>query len=216
MPVDPTDNGAPASFTLTINEPVSRADQEGNSLDAESRFVTADIFIYADNTLSKHVRLTKDDFTPSGDHVYTTTDPIVSTTGEKEIYVGLNMPQSLGAAMAAIPNKSALYLLGNTDNYNLSSTSASEGFVMFSTEPAVETLVADANNYVTAKVGRLVAKVTVEKGSSLELTIPGGELDNLNFSIRNSNKLFWPYQKKEGEYSLRPQLSCERMECNRF
>ncbi|MCD7969664.1 MAG: Mfa1 family fimbria major subunit [Alistipes sp.] len=193
-----TDTGDPAGFTLTISEPATRADQQDLATAEESVFVTADVFIYSDNTLSKHVRLDSNDFTLQGDHVYTTDDPIVTTTGTKEIYVGLNMPQALGEAVAATRNKSGLYLLSNIDNYPVWSSDATVGFTMFSIEPAIEELKANYDNKVTAKVGRLVAKVTVLTNPALSLSLDEGELSDLKFALRNMNKLYWPYQKTEG------------------
>lgn len=210
---DPTiEEGAEASLVLSFGNPestVTRAADNNYATDDEVRFATADIFIYAGNTLAKHVRLTESDFTDQGDNIWTTKDPIRTTSGEKDIYVGLNLPTLLGEAMAATGNKTGLSLVGNTDTYPLINTLADLGlsgndtaFVMFSTESKVVDLVADNDlptgsyNQVKVKVGRLVAKVTVQKGDNLSLSLAGGTLSNLQFAIRNSNKLFYPFQQE--------------------
>lgn len=199
---DPTvDQGAEARFTLSINQPATRATDD-NALPAENDFYTADVFIYADNTLVKHVRLKSDEFTRSGDHRWVTSTPIVTTEGVKDVYVGLNLPEQLGKDIAAVRSKSGLSIVGRADTYDLASTST--GFVMFSTDKKTVTLDPDNDVTVSVDVARLVAKVTVEKGENLSLDVAGGTVHDLKFAIRNSNLLFYPFQQKDGTTVIDP------------
>ncbi len=200
---DPTvDQGAEARFTLSINEPAVTRAADDNALPVENDFYSADVFIYADNTLVKHVSLKSDKFTSSGDHRWITSEPIVTTEGLKDIYVGLNLPEQLGKDIAAVRSKSGLSIVGRADDYDLTSTKT--GFVMFSTDKQSVTLEPENDKTVSVDVARLVAKVTVEKGDGLALDVSGGTVENLKFAIRNRNLLFYPFQQKDGATVIDP------------
>ncbi|MCC8089449.1 MAG: Mfa1 family fimbria major subunit [Rikenellaceae bacterium] len=196
------DDGLPTTFTLSVSQPKTYA-VDNNATSDELAFNTVDVLIYKGNTLVKHVTLDGNDFTEtgSGTNMYTSKNSIETTTGTKEVYVGVNLPADIRSTITATETKGNLSSVNSTTVAAL--TAASTGFAMFSTEGVESTFVEvgdalyNTNNVLTIPVERLVAKVTVQKDEDLTYDVAGGTLSDLQFGIRNSNKLIYALQQKD-------------------
>lgn len=188
------DNGKPTNMTLAITSPRTYATADPNATEAEAALNTVDVFIYnTSHTLVKHATLLLADFTLSSSSttdVYTAITKIPTTTGAKQIYVGVNLTAPVTASILA-NGVSAVNSIANVSEI----TNITTGFVMFSQEPTLATLVAndtDPANKVTATVKRLVAKVAMQAGSGLSLNITGGVISDVDVAMKQINKRYFP------------------------
>lgn len=192
------ETGTPTNFSLSISQPVTYA-ADPNATADEVTIKTVDVYIYdASNAFIKRQSLVVADFDDLGDNKWQLKDAkkIATTTGAKNIYVGVNLPATLataivntdpGAAKQAIT--SAATELGNTTS----------GFAMFSRLVKTPTLVTTGDpdyateNTVTVTVARLLAKVVVQEGNPFSTSVTGGTVSGLQFAVSNVNKKFFPY-----------------------
>jgi len=199
--LNPDDPGKATSMKVTItfpNAPQTRATDDPNATEAEAEVKTVDVFIYhtASGNFASHEHLTAAAFTKvapaNGADQYTANTRIATTTGDKTVFAGVNLPTSL---VDAIKNKpiAALSTVAQTVSRD-DLVSAANGFAMFSVQGVAGTFVEDENapaNTIKLRCHRLVAKVTVEKSSSMETAGVPGTLINLEFAIYNFNtKIF--------------------------
>lgn len=195
------DNGTPTQMTISINFPKSTAPQvrataDPNASDAEAAVKTVDVFIYnASGVFMSHEALTASDFTAStasgtaDKYTYSKATKISTTTGQKNIFVGINLPSGVATSLV---NQSMGKLATAAQTLTRAQlTTIANGLPMFSSTPATSTFVADdtdpANN-VTVTVERLVAKVTVEADASMVVAGVPGTLGDLKFAINNFNE----------------------------
>lgn len=200
--------GEPTFLKLNVSfqVPGTYATADDNATDAESAVKTVSVFIFekASGLLVSKGSLATTDFTQSADglkDVYTATAKIATTTGEKTIYVGVNLPASmdfdlgtsLGHMKTDVQTTSAT-LLTNTTN----------GFAMFSSTDVNATLVktdhADygTNNTVTVPVERMSVKVALQAAATLNLATGGGVLSNVEYAIKQSNKKTFRFKNVDG------------------
>ena len=203
---DLTPQGEPTSMKLVIDlsgGAYSRAIQDDNATDVEKKIDNLNVYIYDANGIfeKEHILNLADDFEEGANNVWTTNKVLEATTGKKTIYVGANMTAGMKQIMKA---NSAQALAKKGVGATLTEITGNNGFVMFSTVAAGNTLKAtDANqanqipteNQVTVTLQRLAAKIAV--GMTANLADPGvkqgaaGEITDLGFLVDNINKMYY-------------------------
>lgn len=187
---------------MGIGSPIKSAfrAEDSNATETEVAVKTVDVFVF--NTtgfLITHRQLDgTTDLTYSGDgskDAYTTNSPIQTTSGEKRILVGVNLPSALVSRFTGTGS-----ILAASEAFKITSIGdlvSADGIAMFSSAETTATLTADAStpNDVTVTVERLVAKVAVTKGDALNTTIPGGTLSDFAFSAGNVNLQLYPLKQ---------------------
>ncbi|MCL1937167.1 MAG: Mfa1 family fimbria major subunit [Candidatus Azobacteroides sp.] len=179
------------SFPKT-EAPVLRAAADD---DYETAIHSVDVFIYSgdDAHYSSHTRLSRSDFqdpVTSGNNVVYTSKPstIPTTTGEKKIFVGVNLPDT----SALIGNPAVeLKNVARTFNNISSLVSTTNGITMTNVGDSLVTNTftnVAANNVVNATVQRMAAKVTVAEASNINVEgVEGAIIGNLKWTINNFN-----------------------------
>ncbi|WP_455641265.1 Mfa1 family fimbria major subunit [Parabacteroides sp.] len=197
------EEGKATQMTVSINFPTgeTRATGDPNATNAEATINTVDVFIYnGAGAFLSHTPLVAADFTPAGTsgsadkYTYNAAAKISTTTGTKNVYVGINLPSAVVTAIKSRPMGELATVAQTMTRAQLASNN---GLPMFSSKPATSTLVEDdtqASNNVTVQVERLVAKVTVEADASIDITGVPGKVDNLTFAINNFNERLYLVQ----------------------
>jgi hypothetical protein len=176
---------------------------DGNATDAEAQIKTVDVYLYAaTGEQLSHTPLAAEDFIPQTStttaDVYMASKPIVTTTGTKSIYVGVNLTAGIRAALDGQP---AAHVPIEVQSIARSEINPANGLPMFSTVIATKALVADAaSNVFSVDVKRIVAKVTVEKSPDLDKTGLPGTMGEISFAINNLNSRFFPIQGTAADY----------------
>lgn len=203
---DLTPQGEPTSMKLVLDlsgGAYSRAIQDDNATDVEKKIDNLNVYIYDANGIfeKEHILNLANDFEEGANNVWTTNKVLEATTGKKTIYVGANMTDAMKQIMKA---NSAQALAKKGVGATLTEITGNNGFVMFSTVAAGNTLKAtDANqanqipteNQVTVTLQRLAAKIAV--GMTANLADPGvkqgaaGEITDLGFLVDNINKMYY-------------------------
>lgn len=210
---DLTPQGEPTSMKLVLDlsgGAYSRAIQDDNATDVEKKIDNLNVYIYDANGIfeKEHILNLANDFEEGVDNVWTTNKVLEATTGKKTIYVGANMTDAMKKIMKA---NSAQALAKKGVGATLAEITGNNGFVMFSTVAAGNTLKAtDANqanqipteNQVTVTLQRLAAKIAV--GMTANLTDQGvqqgaaGNITDLGFLVDNINKMYYLTYGGEG------------------
>lgn len=205
------EKGVPTAMTLTIDmKGVStRADQNLGNLDPadfttveETALKTLDVYIYDTKTgiLDQHHPLVAADLTTVG-NVHTT-KALKAFTGDKKVYVGLNLTDAMKAVMA----KSTLQVLETSavTETLANMTDATTGFSMFCPDGAAKTFVeateAEAGNLnkVQINVERMVAKIGIGAKAAPTQLGAAGILGALQFVVDNMGKKFYmPYTQAD-------------------
>lgn len=203
---DLTPQGEPTSMKLVLDlsgGAYSRAIQDDNATDVEKKIDNLNVYIYDANGIfeKEHILNLANDFEEGANNVWTTNKVLEATTGKKTIYVGANMTAGMKQIMKA---NSAQALAKKGVGATLTEITGNNGFVMFSTVAAGNTLKAtDANqadqipteNQVTVTLQRLAAKIAV--GMTADLAAQGvkqgaaGEITDLGFLVDNINKMYY-------------------------
>ncbi|MDR1602961.1 MAG: Mfa1 family fimbria major subunit [Tannerella sp.] len=211
--------------TMKISIPIvtTYADNDANATAAEVAFVTADIFIYNETGTSReqHVSLSASDFEKNTTlWKWEMKNPITVLSGNKKIYVGLNLP---AAAKTVILNEGVQGVYGilpvapdSLPTLRDAIVNPGSGFAMFSTPgtgntdfvviPGVANPAGEGKNEFSVSVERWASKIISVKAATLNtvasgatfLTAPGAVDANLSFSIGNVNTKLYPFQKKIG------------------
>lgn len=210
---DLTPQGEPTSMKLVLDlsgGAYSRAIQDDNATDVEKKIDNLNVYIYDANGIfeKEHILNLANDFEEGANNVWTTNKVLEATTGKKTIYVGANMTDAMKQIMKA---NSAQALAKKGVGATLTEITGNNGFVMFSTVAAGNTLKAtDANqanqipteNQVTVTLQRLAAKIAV--GMTANLADQGvkqgaaGEITDLGFLVDNINKMYYLTYGGEG------------------
>ena len=211
---DLTPQGEPTSMKLVLDlsgGAYSRAIQDDNATDVEKKIEKLQVYIYNDKGIFE-----KEHEIPFADlkevvgenNKYATTKILEATTGKKTIYVGANMTAGMKQIMKA---NSVQALAKKGVGAALTEITDNNGFVMFSTVAAGNTLKATAedqpanipaDNQVTVTLQRLAAKIAV--GMTANLTDHGvqqgaaGEITDLGFLVDNINKMYYLTYGGEG------------------
>ena len=192
------DEGTPTAFSLVIGQPKTYTTDATNATTDEVKVEKIDVYIFGtDNVCQKHIPLAANAFTDAG-NVYTSKQAIKTTTGNKYIYVGVNLPDDVANA---IPTQgvNVAYNIANVTELNTA------GFAMFNTYKATPTtLVADPTgdgsaNKVVISVARILSKVMVAKNFTPGAVIGGTISDDLEFSVGNINKKYFIYPTANNE-----------------
>ena len=202
--LNPDEPGKPTSMKVSItfpNGPQTRATVDPNAVPEEAEIKTVDIFIYyfASNNFASHTRLTAADFTQTGTglggvtdaYVYSSANKIPTTTGDKVVFAGINLPNSVVDAIKYKPGATLHQVAQTMSREDLT---GANGFAMFNVNTERRIFVEDPEdpeNHVTLRCKRLVAKVTVERSATVDIAGAPGVLGTLQFAIFNFNtKLF--------------------------
>lgn len=205
------DEGKATQMTLSISFPnnETRATGDTNATEAEAEVKTVDVFIYnGAGAFISHTPLTISDFTPNGasgtaDEYTYSGAKIKTTTGTKNVYVGINLPTGFATTLKG-KNMGELSTVASTLT-RAQLTTIANGLPMFSSTPATSTFVeteTDPANTVTVTVERLVAKVTVEAAADIDVAgVTGmGTLGELEFAINNFNERMYLVQGAAPNY----------------
>ena len=203
------EEGKATSMTVSITFPnnVTRATSDPNATDNEAQINTVDVFIYTGTgAFSSCTSLTAADFTsagPAGDaDRYTAKAKIATSTGEKTVFVGINLTTRIVTAVKNQP-ASTLAWVAQTMNCNEVANATASNFVMFSTPGVKSVFVEDQNNpanSITVKCERLVAKVTVETDAAMVQAGFPGTMGALEFAVNNCNQKFFLVQSDPPYY----------------
>lgn len=202
--------GKPTSMTIKFSAPASSyADADENAIPAETALGRAAVFVYSTSgAYQTHKVLGKDDFDfDSTNQVYNAQTTVDATTGEKLIYVGINLPEGMIDAIKS-GGVYAEYVLSNP-NLLYSAMAAdgkSGGFAMFNEKIEKETLEEDASqNVFTINVKRMAAKVTVQETADLVKTgVSRVTIGDLDFCMGLLNTKIFPMQKLNGSTVIDP------------
>lgn len=193
------DGGKKTYMTVSLTFPkegvTTRATSDPNATDDEAEIKTVDVFIYSSSgAYLSHTSLTAADFTQvaSGSnedkYTYSAASKIQTTTGNKNVFVGINLPSGLATSLENRPMSDLSTVAQTMSRADMTTTA--NGLPMFSTVGVNSTFVEDdtdpANN-VTVTAQRLVAKVTVEKSASMIQDGVAGTLGAITFAINNFN-----------------------------
>ena len=195
------EEGKATAMKVSINFPrgaQARSTADPNGTDEESKISTVDVFIYTGSgNFSSHAHLLASDFTQGAStgsadvYEYTASAKIPTSTGAKNVFVGINLPSHV---VDAVKGQSASALSSAVQTMSRSQLASNNNFVMFSTGPANSVFVEDDSdpaNKVTVQCQRLVAKVTVETSPTMIQAGTPGIMGKLEFAINNFNtKLF--------------------------
>ncbi|MDR2627145.1 MAG: Mfa1 family fimbria major subunit, partial [Dysgonamonadaceae bacterium] len=169
----------------------TRANNDANATDEEATVKTVDVYLYTGTgAYLSHESLTATDFaqvTPgTSEEKYEAKTKIKTTTGPKNIFVGINLPAALASSLE---NKPMNDLFTDDKVFTKAElTTPINGLPMFSKQTVSQVLVEDdTKNDVSIPVHRMVAKVTVEKSASMTQGGVPGTLGELQFAINNFN-----------------------------
>lgn len=207
------DKGQPTyldvSFSFPKGDVVTRAatTEDNNASLLEAAVNTVDVYIFNSNTgmMSKHQALAASDFVqqiPGGGNadVWKAKATIGTTTGAKTVFIGINLPTTFAQGLK---NTSLANFNDNVHSLTMGQLVTGDGVAMFSANGVTSELKPQGdpdygtNNTVKIPVKRLVAKVTVEKSSTMTINGPG-KIDNLAFAINNINTKFFLVPKADG------------------
>ena len=198
------------SLTLNMNGVQTRADQNPGGLvpedyttPGETVLKTLHVYIYdaASGALQKFHDLTYTDgaagsaIVDNGNGTYTT-EALDALTGNKKIYVGLN----LTTAMTTVLEKADLITLQTSavQEELANMASSTTGFSMFSPSTAEGNFKASADgttvpaeNHVTASVERMVAKIGVGATTNPKELGAAGAVKDLKWALDNIGKKFY-------------------------
>lgn len=202
--LDPDYEGGTATMGLTISFPKiqgTRAD-DGNAEAKDVAVNKINVFIFkTDGTPAKgNNTINVGMFAPPVNNVWTLagTNRVVSSAGQKRIYVGANLPAALESA--AMVSESAL--LNEAMTTDLAGTAiAMLGYA----DKKLESSEVNSNqtvNDLSVEINRLVAKVTATMGTaSKELsstTNTGWSVTIDNFTVGGTAQKFYPRQRTNG------------------
>jgi len=169
-----------------------------NHTASESAVTNVTLFVYkADGTLERI-----DDFVAATDLTLggaiwslNAGKEVEVTTGNKNVYVGVNMPASLVNAIRT--NAGAGMSMTSAYNEALATMTTPNNFTMFSDAAAtVNVTVAGPNNASNITVSRLAAKVSVKYDNTIftgaSVNVAGGtiQLSSLEWAVENQNPAF--------------------------
>ncbi len=199
---DTSKEGVKTYASIKFSSPTTYATQEGTA--EESKINTVDVFIYnVGGFLKDYKQFTN--FSDAGSGVWKTDELMETTSGAKQIYVGINLPDEIRTSLSET-NKTLAALTSVAHTITVAQIATDNKFVMGSdVTPATFTPwdgvtgSMPASNAITVDVKRFVAKFTVEEKANLALTnVDGGTLSNLRFALGQVNLSTYAAQKKVG------------------
>jgi len=197
---DPTTAMLNLSFKKTVS---TRATGDSNATDDEIAIKSADVYVYTESgAYLKHQRMAATDFTAgtntAGADVWTSSVAIATTTGVKNILVGVNLPTNTATAMENQSMSAASTVVQTIARDQLNTT---VGLPMFSVSAVRQDMQSDASqNKVIATLQRLVAKVTVEVSPTVVEAGTPGKIGALTWAINNQNTKYFLIQGRSPSY----------------
>lgn len=183
------------TVSLTFPKGDTRVTSDPNATEDEAGIKTVDVFIYTGTGyFLSHTALRASDFTQAASgsnedkYTYSAASKIETTTGSRNVYVGINLPSDLVTELNNRPMSELTTAVRTLSREQM--TTVANGLPMFSTEGVQSVFVEDdtaAANNITVKVQRLVAKITVSKSATMEQSGVEGKLADITFAINNFN-----------------------------
>lgn len=179
-------------------------DDDGNATDEETQINYIDVFIYddGDGFALTYLHIDAAGLTRLGGptpNVWTIDDPISVRTGQKQVYVGVNLPDHIVDRL-----KTGHYVNEEFSSVNLANDldAGGDGTVaFFNTNVGASHIYSvneGANTSITVDVSRLVAKIVVTTSEELQdaldgntLAVSGGRISNLEFTVGQRNDLIY-------------------------
>lgn len=205
-PGTPTNLGLSLSFAKGDKD-TKAAKEDNNSTTLENALNIVDVYIFNSNSgiMVKFAELTSFDFNHKGGtddniDIWEAKTNILTTTGEKTVFVGINLPRNFAQGLR---NKPLAVFNDNAQMLGIDQLVASTGLAMFSAKGITSNLKPkghpdyDNSNILKIPVKRLVAKVTVEESVNMQIKAPG-KIENLTFAINNMNRKFYMVPKPDG------------------
>jgi hypothetical protein len=164
-----------------------------NATEAEAKVKTVDVFIYDESGYYiSHTSLSVTDFTrvegseTSDGYQYSSSTRIPVTTGPKKLFVAVNLPAGVAAALEDKPSDELTQVARTLTADDL--VAADGSIVMTGTElPEYEFVKDAAANNPTIRVERMVARVTAQKAADMAQAGVPGTLSGMRFAINNFN-----------------------------
>lgn len=180
-------SGKDTGLKISIPSPKTYADE--NATDAEQTFNSAHVFVYNGGTLETDKSFSIDDFKlESGNFVMK--EPMIVKSGQKNIFVGLNLTDDDVAAV-----KAGLHASYAT---TVAAITTTNGFAMFNINHVNNfsfLLKENDENPITVKVERWVAKVSARVSDKINDEASGAKISDFSFAMGNVNMKMFPMQK---------------------
>lgn len=199
---DTSKEGAKTYASIKFSSPSTYGNPQTGTTE-ESKINTVDVFIYnSGGFLKDYKQFTS--FTDAGSGVWETTELMETTSGAKQIYIGINLPAAIStslsttnktlAALTSVAQAITVADIATDNNFAMGSDVESASFEVWDgtgTEPAA--------NAITVNVKRFASKFTVEENATLALAnVDGGTLSDLQFALGQVNLSTYAAQKKVG------------------
>lgn len=201
---DTSKEGAKTYASIKFSSPVTYGTPQAGTTE-ESKINTVDVFIYnAGGFLKDHKQFTGFTETAVGSGVWETTDLMETTTGAKQVYLGINLPAAISTSLS-VTNKTLTALTSVAQAITVADIATNNNFVMGSDVTNATFTDWDGNgatpaaNALTVNVKRFASKISVEKKAGLVLAnIDGGTMSSLEFALGQLNQSTYAVQKKVG------------------
>lgn len=214
----PEVQGKTTSMTIKFSAPAETYASNGdpNAIADETALGRAAVFVYSTaGAYQTSKLLDKDAFTyDAGNKVYNATTTVEATTGEKLIYVGINLP----AGMVDEIKSGGVYAANTLSNPNvlysaMAADGSTGGFAMFNENIEKHDLDVDpAQNVFTINVKRMAAKVSVQEATGLVKTgVSRTTIGDLSFCMGLLNTKIYPMQKLNGSTVVDPNYTPTNM-----
>ena len=213
--------GEKALMDLVIQFPAESRAADSNASPNDSKITTVTVFIFNTDgsaATGSPANLLASDFTSGSNNTYSlkADERIETTAGNKNIYVGINLP----SALSTVTSEGALKAEYAASISSL--TSASDGLAMLSNVSAkslkaqeVGTTPTDPANVITVDVERLVSKVAARKSSSFTAAnsdFKGFTIDVDQFAVGNVATHIYPVQRIAASKLVTPMLVSQAVE----
>ncbi len=200
---DTSKEGAKTYASIKFSSPSTYGTLQTGTTE-ESTINTVDVFIYnVGGFLKDYKQFTN--FSDAGSGVWETAELMETTSGAKQIYVGINLPAAISTSLSTT-NKTLAALTSVAQTITVADIATNNNFVMGSDVNSATFIAWDgvtgsmpAANAITVDVKRFASKFTVEENASLALAnVDGGTLSDLQFALGQVNLSTYAAQKKVG------------------
>ncbi|MDR2474418.1 MAG: Mfa1 family fimbria major subunit [Bacteroidales bacterium] len=198
--IETPDTGILSELTIKLAFPAVehlRAGGDPNATEKEVKIETANVFIYTPQGFCESQTAIQGEWK---DGVYVSTQ-IPAATGEKKIFVGVNLPSPL---VDKLKNGMSNELTQVPQTLTVNDLVTANALAMTSPLIACEVKKQASENVLTVPIKRLTAKITVEKSPSLETGGAAGKTENIVFAVANFNQrsfLIQPDDKHDPNWS---------------
>ncbi|GAE82068.1 Mfa1 family fimbria major subunit [Bacteroides reticulotermitis] len=202
---DTSKEGVKTYASIKFSSPSTYATSHTGTTE-ESTINTVDVFIYnSGGFLKNHHQFSTFAETTPGSGVWETTQLMETTSGAKQIYVGINLPGEIRTSLSTT-NKTLAALTSVAQAITVADIATNNNFAMGSDVNSATFIAWDgvtgsmpAANAITVDVKRFASKITVEEKANLALAnVDGGTLSDLQFALGQVNKSTYAAQKKVG------------------